>query len=90
MKQLTWLMLPAALLAGCATSTTPQYDSRFGQALRDAKAAQTLNPTPTGTTAQGLDGKAAREAMDRYQDSFKTPPVPVNVINIGSGSGSSR
>ena len=35
-----------------------------------------------------MDGKAARETMMRYQDSFKEPPPAVNVINIGGAIGS--
>ncbi len=87
----TRLMTAAAmLLAGCATSVTPNYDLRFGQAVRDARTAQTLNPTPSTAPAAGLDGKAAREAMGRYQESFKSPPPVVNVINMGGATGSTR
>lgn len=77
-----------ALLAGCATSTTPDYDARFGDAVRQARSAMTLNPGPPSTDpVAGIDGQAAREAMLRYQDSFKTPPPVVNVINIGGPTG---
>lgn len=73
-----------ALLAGC--STTPDYDARFGDSVRQARLAMTINPgagaNPDPVT--GLDGPAAREAIIRYQDSFKTPPPVVNVINIGA------
>jgi hypothetical protein len=33
----------------------------------------------------GLDGKAGKESMDRYDESFKTPPKTFNVININTG-----
>lgn len=85
-------VLLLALLAGCATSTTPNYDARFGDAVRQARQTMTLNPT-AGTTAAaptGIDGKAAREASERYQESFKKPPPVVNVINIGGAIGSGR
>ena len=72
-----------ALVAGCTTSS-PNYDARFGDAVRQARLAMTLNPGPPSTDlVAGIDGPAAREAMVRYQDSFKAPPPVVNVINIG-------
>jgi hypothetical protein len=78
-----------ALLAGCAASSTPNYDARFGQAVRDARTLMVLNPD-AGKSAgpvAGMDGKAAHEAMGRYYDSFKAPPPVVNVINIGGQTG---
>lgn len=75
-----------ALLSACA-STTPNVDQRFGDAVRAARALQTinpdasLNPDPVG----GIDAKASKESLDRYHDSFKSPPQSFNVINIGGG-----
>jgi len=73
------------LLAACANSPTPNYDARFGDAVREARQRMTLNPdagkADTGTT--GIDGRAAQAALGRYQDSFKSPPPVINVINIG-------
>lgn len=79
------------LIAGCASST-PNYDARFGDAVRQARQAQTLNPAPTVSPVPvgTLDGKIAREAMDRYHDSYKAPPPVVNVINIGGQLGGQR
>jgi uncharacterized lipoprotein len=77
------------LLAGCSTTTTPNYDARFGDAVRDAKRKMTINPE-AGKNADpvtGMDGRASRETMVRYKDSFKAPPPAVNVINIGGGIG---
>lgn len=75
-----------ALTAGC--STTPNYDARFGAAVRDARLAMTIDPRAgaSGDTAAGMDGVAAREAQNRYQDSFKAPPPVINVINIGASA----
>lgn len=72
-----------AVLAGC--STTPNYDARFGDAVRQARSAMTINPQAGANPdpAAGSDGQAAREALTRYRDSFKAPPPVVNVINIG-------
>lgn len=83
--------LGAALtLAGC--STTPNYDARFGEAVRAAKASMVLYPDAAaqGDEVLGMDGRAARDAMDRYQDSFHRPPPVTNVINIGGQNGAQR
>ena len=80
--------LALTLLAGCASSPTPNYDARFGDAVRQARIAQTINPNAASTnTVMGMDGKAAHEAQVLYQDSFKKPPPVVNVINIGGQIG---
>jgi hypothetical protein len=84
-KSLALLLL--ALLGGCAATTTPNYDMRFGDAVRQARRQMTINPN-AGTTPDpmaGMDGKTAREAFGRYEESFKAPPPVVNVINIGGG-----
>jgi hypothetical protein len=80
-----------ALLAGCA-GTTPHYDKRFGDAVRQARSAMTIDPSAPANTdkAAGIDGQAGREAMARYQESFKAPPPVVNVINIGGASGGGK
>ena len=81
-----------ALLSGCAGpgygAATPNYDLRFGEAVRQARARMTLNPgaAPTDPVV-GIDGLAAFEAQTRYHDSFKAPPPVVNVINIGGALG---
>ena len=79
----------ACLLAGCSTTPTPNYDKRFGEAVRDAKKKMTVNPdagkNPDPVT--GMDGRASQETMVRYKDSFKAPPPAVNVINIGGAVG---
>jgi len=82
-----YTVLAAALLAaGCAQ--TPHYDARFGEALRNARLAMTIDPN-AGAKAdevKGIDGRAGKEAIKRYQDSFKEPPPVTNVINIGGMS----
>jgi hypothetical protein len=87
------LAIAAALLAaGCANTPTPNYDLRFGQAVREAKLKQTLNPAAGANPDQalGLDGRAAREGLVLYHDTFKKPPPVVNVINIGGAMGSAK
>ncbi|HEY2970131.1 MAG TPA: hypothetical protein VGK75_17390 [Casimicrobiaceae bacterium] len=98
------LAAAAAVLAlqACATtyptnvdawlSTSPRLDARFGDAVNVGKAQQTLNPdaSKNRNIVAGIDGKAAQETMVRYRESFKSPPPPANVFNIGIGSGSSQ
>ncbi len=81
-------LLVLVLLGGCAASTTPNYDMRFGDAVRQARARMTLNPNAGANPdpIAGMDGRAAREAIGRYQDSFRAPPPVVNVINIGGSA----
>lgn len=77
-------LLAASVLAGCS-STTPQLDAVFGQAVREARAAQTINPKASENTdpVLGIDGKAGAAAQQRYQESFKAPPRTFEIINIG-------
>ncbi len=78
------LLALAALLSGCA-SVTPVADSRFGEAVRAARVSQTLNPNASANRdpVKGIDGKAGAAAMERYHDSFKTPPKTFEILNIG-------
>ena len=80
------LTLLLGLLTACA-SITPNYDAKFGDAVRSARQAQTLNPgaKPDTDPVMGLDAQAAVRAQERYQDSFKAPPKTFEVINIGGG-----
>ena len=82
--------LALTLLAGTGCShVTPNYDARFGDAVRDAKRKMTLNPDAgkDGNPVVGMDGRAARESMQQYHESYKKPPPAVNVINIGGQIG---
>lgn len=84
-------LLTLALLAACA-GTTPHYDKRFGDAVRQARSAMTIDPQAGANQdkAAGIDGQAGREAVARYQDSFKAPPPVANVINIGGATGAGK
>ena len=82
-----------ALLSACI-STTPNFDSRFGDSAQIAQARQTIDPGATtrnaANPAAGLDGVAARAAYDRYLFSFVRPVPQPNVFAIGvTGSQSS-
>lgn len=83
--------LACALLLGLMTgcSTTPNYDAKFGDAVREARLRMTINPDAGNNPDQvtGMDGRAARETVILYQGTFKAPPPVVNVINIGGVGG---
>lgn len=79
--------LAAAFLVGCATSTSPS-DSTFGDSVRRARLAQTIDPdagAKAGDPSVGVDARAARSTIDAYQDSFKTPQRTFEVLGIGGG-----
>jgi len=64
-------LLAIAALSACA-QTSPNWDSRFGQATRQAKALQVIDPSaPSRNTGpMRTDGKATSGAMKGYADSF--------------------
>ena len=68
----TILSIIAALttaLAGC--STAPTWERNFGDAARQARASQVIDPAaPSRSTGLGpTDGKAAAGAMTKYAES---------------------
>ena len=73
-------------LSACVP-TTPEWESHFGEAARQAVAQQTLNPEASLNTApvNGVDGPAAKEAICRYRNSFKEPEPSSNGFTIGVG-----
>lgn len=72
------------ICAGCETMT-PNYDTKFGEAVREARVKMTINPDAGKIPGQvaGIDGKAATYTIIRYQNTFKEPPPVVPTINIG-------
>ncbi len=81
--------------AGCSSmpalfpSPTPVLDAAFGNAVRAALTAQTLDPQAGLNTdpIRDIDGESAKNAIDRYQNSFKQPPRTFNVLGIGGSLG---
>lgn len=76
-------------MAGCAASASPQWDSTFGDSVRELAAQQLIDPAAparNGKTVPPVDGRTVREANGRYVDTFRTPPPP-SVITIGVGGG---
>ncbi len=93
MSRLFLLPAFAALGVLSACSTTPAADDNFGRSFTTLKAQQTLNSDASRNNdpVRGLDGKAAKGALDNYRDSFRTPPSEANqVIQIGVGQGGGR
>lgn len=92
-RTIRWAVLSVAVgwasqMAGCANAPIAPQDGTFGDTVRAARQAQTLNPAGADKRdkAVGLDGKAAVSAVDRYQESFKTPPKTFEVLNISTSS----
>lgn len=76
-------------LTACA-ATTPHWDARFGEATKTLMAQQTRDPQATDLNedrlVDGIEGRSARETMDRYYKSFSEPPRPYSVLTIGVGT----
>lgn len=86
---LLWLAAPL-ILGGCATSPSPAWDARFGEALRVLQAGQLIAPdAPTrhGQTVPPSDGRSVHEAMQRLTDSYRNPPA-TSVGPTGSSAAS--
>lgn len=89
MNKLAIALLPVVL---GACSSTPVYDQKFGDAVREARLKMTINPDAgkNADTVAGMDGKAAKETITLYHEAFKAPPPVVNVINIGGQIGGNK
>lgn len=70
------LALLACGAPGCV-STTPHWDARLGAATRSNLAAQVIDPNGAAASnpSVGLDGRAARAAIENYQRSFARPEL---------------
>ncbi len=84
--RLVGVLALVSLMAGCAVSPTPELDARFGDAVRGARLAQTLNPNASANRdpVKGLDGTSAARVMDNYQKSFKSPQATFDVFDTGN------
>lgn len=87
-KYILSALIVSTAMVGCATSNTPVLDEHFGEAVKAARAQQTINPDASMNTdpATGISGQAADAVVDRYHKSFVQPPATPNVFNIGIGS----
>ena len=77
----------AAVLTACV-EPAPRYEAEFGNATRATLRAQIVNPEAGNNPdpVAGLDGRAARDAINNYQKSFAEPKPAENVFNIGVGT----
>jgi hypothetical protein len=91
MKIEVFILAAIALAATAGCRSTPAFDRSFGDAARLAAVQQTRDPGASasndGRVVDGIEGRAARESMDRYYKSYAEPPRPSNVFNIGVGTG---
>lgn len=96
----TWLGTGLCLVLSACNTAPTAVDLRFGDAVKQAQEQQSLHTEPRpcmhcmGHHGQrhpvDTDGVSAQAAVDRYQDSFKSPPIPAPVFNIGLGATSTR
>lgn len=83
-------LLAVAVLTGCAT-TTPNLDAKFGDAVNQAKAQQTINPDASRNTdpVAGIDGQAANAIIDNYHKVYASPTAaPSGSIGTVTGGSS--
>lgn len=75
------------VLTACV-EPAPRYEAEFGHATRATLNAQIINPDAGNNPdpVAGLDGRAARDAINNYQKSFADPKPTENVFNIGVGT----
>lgn len=85
-KRVSVMIAAFGLLAGCV-AIYPEVDQQYGYAVTAAREAQTFNPQAgrSARVVSGIDGLAAKATVDRYVESFKSPPPVANVLNIGGG-----
>lgn len=82
----------ATLVLSCSacSSFAPPSAANLGLSLREAQTLQTQPPGLTARGVPGLDGAAARAALQRYEQSSETPARSAPVFNIGIGASTSR
>ncbi|MBN3792290.1 hypothetical protein [Burkholderia sp. Ac-20353] len=81
----------AAALAGCMSST-PVWDTRFGESVRPVLQAQIIDPHAAehAPSSAGMPGSAASAALDNYDKSFQAPEPKANAFVIGISKGSAQ
>lgn len=85
----------AMALAGCAASTSPQHDARFGDSVHRLNEQQRLQPEASRTNegkTLGADGRTVRASSDRLVESYRTPQANEvqSIGTIGNVGGTSR
>ena len=76
-----WLLLLATALLQACVSTTPELDARWGVALTEAKAAQSLPPTlpDASNTQPGAGRPSATESLRGLEIHHKGLPAPAAI-----------
>jgi hypothetical protein len=91
---LSGTLLAAALTAGCSIlpAAAPKSDGAFGITVRHAMRQQTAHPGAGMVPRAGeeFDAQSARSAVNKYRDSFKTPPPTFTILGIGGNIGSGQ
>ena len=86
-KTLSLVAVLGAVLTGCV-SPTPNFVALFGQTVRTLSAQQALRPQATldnrDRVPEGMEGRAARETIERYQRSFEAAPPQNQTYMIGA------
>ena len=82
-----WLACSLWLTLSACAPNTPHWDAQFGDAVRFAMTQQTINPEASLNIkpVNGIDGVAARDSVNRYNNSFKEPAPTSNSFTIGVG-----
>jgi hypothetical protein len=75
-RSMNSLALLVTLLAGCAASYAPEWESTFGDAARQVRAAQVIDPAAStrNTELAPTDGKAVAGAQKAYAESYGYGP----------------
>lgn len=75
--------LAALSVSGCA-STSPVMDKEFGASVRTTMASQVADPAAgrNGNPVSGMDGRAARAAHERYEQSFAQPQTNAETVTL--------
>ncbi|HJW24924.1 MAG TPA: pilus assembly protein [Rhodocyclaceae bacterium] len=86
--KLVALVLGVAILSsGCSTLTTPESDARFGASSMTLWAQQSRDPAASVRNEKrpvdGIEGKAASNAVDQYYKSFTKPAPQMTILNLG-------
>jgi type IV pilus biogenesis protein CpaD/CtpE len=81
------VLVSVAALCACV-EPAPRYEAEFGNSIRATLNAQIINPDAGNNPdpVAGLDGRAARDAINNYQKSFAKPEPAPNVFTLGVGA----
>ncbi|MEW6333636.1 MAG: hypothetical protein AB1558_05160 [Thermodesulfobacteriota bacterium] len=83
-----WIEIPLCclLIAGIASCAPSRLGADYGTSFKLQKYNQIADPQAGGRveTAEGMDGRAAQAAKEKYHTGFeKEPPAQVYQLNVG-------